>query len=253
MAMNPGADMPTPGPDPGDDERLPCGRLLSEVWDAGESGTEDPHMASCPHCGEALRQLTRLGEVVRAAGGTGSTDPDASTLADRVMDVVRLELRPGRPLPLGEPDEDLWVLEATAARTLRAAADALPGVRAGSCRIAPAGTGRQDGPGRGPVSVRLEVVTPWTADLQALADEIRRRVHAAADLALGMPVAAIDVTITDITDITGIAGVDDSTYSTGIDGIDKIHEIHGSAATDAPPAPATGDRGRTEDAGEEES
>lgn len=245
MAMNPGADTPARGPDPGDDERLPCGRMLSEVWDAGESGTGDPHTASCPHCGEALRRLARLGEVVRAAGAAGSTDLDASTLADRVMDVVRLELRPGRPLPLGEADEDLWVLEATAARTLRAAADAVPGVRAGSCRIAPAGAGGPAGPGRGPrrgpVVVRLEVVTPWTADLQALADEIRRRVQAAADLALGMPVAAVDVTITDIADIT-----DDAADLTG------TADITGTAGTDPPPAPAPGVRGRTQDAGEEQ-
>jgi uncharacterized alkaline shock family protein YloU len=124
------------------------------------------------------------------------------------MDVVRLELRPGRPLPLGGPEEDLWVMEAMAAKALRRAAETVPGVRAGSCRVDPAGQdraretarGAASGAGRGPVRVRLEVVAPLAAELPALADEVRRRVRAAADIALGVPVAAVDVTITDLVD-----------------------------------------------------
>ncbi|MET9354044.1 hypothetical protein ABZY14_13770 [Streptomyces sp. NPDC006617] len=136
MAMNSGAD------EHAEDERLACGRLLSEVWEAGEGGADDPHLRVCAHCSAAVRQLDLLGAAVRGASGDGrEPEWDAGALTERVMDVVRLELRPGRPLPLGEREEDLWVREAMAAKALRAAAETVPGVRAGSCRIRPAESG----------------------------------------------------------------------------------------------------------------
>ncbi|MER7804104.1 Asp23/Gls24 family envelope stress response protein [Streptomyces parvulus] len=206
MAMNTGAELPGPGTGPGgahdgDDERLACGRLLSAVWDAREDGADDLHLRDCPHCSAAVRQLDLLGDAVRAAGGGREPSWDAGALTERVMDVVRLELRPGPPLPLGEREEDLWVREAMAARALRAAAETVPGVRAGSCRIRPAESGA--GPSRGPVRVRLEVVVPLTAGLRDLAEEVRRRVRGAADEALGLPVDHVDVHITDVTDPAG--------------------------------------------------
>ncbi|WND34188.1 Asp23/Gls24 family envelope stress response protein [Streptomyces sp. BB1-1-1] len=208
MAMNTGAELPGPGAGPGgadgtadglpDDERLACGRLLSEVWETREEGADDPHPRACPHCAAAVRQLDLLGAAVREAGSGREPEWDAGALTERVMDVVRLELRPGPPLPLGEWEEDLWVREAMAAKTLRAAAETVPGVRAGSCRIRPAEAGGV--PARGPVRVRLEVVVPIAPGLPDLAEEIRRRVRGAADEALGLPVADVDVHITDVTD-----------------------------------------------------
>ncbi|WP_217244925.1 Asp23/Gls24 family envelope stress response protein [Streptomyces sp. AC602_WCS936] len=209
MAMNTGAELPGSGAGPGgadgnaadDDERLACGRLLSEVWESREDGSEDPHLSACPHCAAAVRQLDLLGAAVREAS-RGEREPewDAGALTERVMDVVRLELRPGRPLPLGEREEDLWVREAMAAKALRAAAETVPGVRAGSCRVRPGERG--GAPTRGPVRVRLEVVVPLVPGLHELAEEIRRRVRGAADDALGLPVEHVDVHITDVVDTT---------------------------------------------------
>ncbi|CAL9632975.1 Asp23/Gls24 family envelope stress response protein [Streptomyces sp. enrichment culture] len=213
MAMNSGAELPGSGTGPGsggagvpaEDERLACGRMLSEVWEAWEDGADDPardpHLRACPHCSAAVRQLDLLGAAVREAGGGREPEWDAEALTERVMDVVRLELRPGRPLPLGEREEDLWVREAMAAKALRAAAETVPGVRAGSCRIRPAESGGS--PSRGPVRVRLEVVAPLTPRLRDLAEEVRRRVRGAADDALGLPVDHVDVHITDVTDPAG--------------------------------------------------
>ncbi|MGW4574000.1 Asp23/Gls24 family envelope stress response protein [Streptomyces tendae] len=219
MAMNSGAELPGAGTGPGsggadehaEDERLACGRLLSEVWEAGERGADDPHLRACPHCSAAVRQLDLLGAAVRGAGGGGTPEWDAGALTERVMDVVRLELRPGRPLPLGEREEDLWVREAMAAKALRAAAETVPGVRAGSCRIRPAESGGS--PSRGPVRVRLEVVVPLTPGLRDLAEEVRRRVRGAADEALGLPVDHVDVHITDVAEPAGAdpAGTDPGT------------------------------------------
>ncbi|MFG3131063.1 Asp23/Gls24 family envelope stress response protein [Streptomyces tendae] len=212
MAMNSGAELPGAGTGPGsggadehaEDERLACGRLLSEVWEAGEGGADDrPHLRACPHCSAAVRQLDLLGAAVRGAADGGGREPewDAGALTERVMDVVRLELRPGRPLPLGEREEDLWVREAMAAKALRAAAETVPGVRAGSCRIRPAESGGS--PSRGPVRVRLEVVVPLTPGLRDLAEEVRRRVRGAAEDALGLPVDHVDVHITDVAEPAG--------------------------------------------------
>ncbi|MFJ4629243.1 MULTISPECIES: Asp23/Gls24 family envelope stress response protein [unclassified Streptomyces] len=177
-----------------DDELLPCGRLLSRTWDDWERGVDDPHLHSCPYCGQAVRGLDDLESVVR--GLQEETDTTASAydtepLTRRIMDVVRLELRPGRPLPLGEPAEDLWIMEAVAARALRAAAESVPGVRAGSCRL-------RDGAEPGTVEVRLDIHAPADAPLPDLAAQVRERVWEAADRELGMGVTAVDIRVTDL-------------------------------------------------------
>lgn len=210
MALNeehgPMTDEPTTD---GPDERLPCGRALWDVWERAESGGRDPHAEACPHCTEALRTLWRLEDVVSAAReGDREGDPreyesDASALVGRVMDVVRLELRPGRTLPLGEAAEDLWIVEAAAARTVRAAAESLPGVRAGSCRIealAQEGAAPASRWPRGPVHIRAEVAVALTWNLQEVAERVRRAILEAVDAELGMRVAAVDVTVADILD-----------------------------------------------------
>ncbi|MFG2282317.1 Asp23/Gls24 family envelope stress response protein [Streptomyces asoensis] len=193
-----------------DDELLPCGRLLSRVWEDWERQADGTHLRSCPHCRQAVAGLDRLECVVR--GLDEETVPpspqDTESLTRRIMDVVRLELRPGRPVPLGEPAEDLWIMEAVAARTLRAAAETVPGVRAGSCRLlapdpdgptaAPtAADGSPEGAGA-VVGVRLDIHAPAGAPLLPLTERVRKRVREAADRELGMPLAAVDIRVTDL-------------------------------------------------------
>ncbi|MEV8566512.1 Asp23/Gls24 family envelope stress response protein [Streptomyces sp. NPDC051322] len=191
----------SPPPDDSDDEELPCGRLLSQVWSAWEDGATDTHQRTCLHCGEARRDLEELQTTVRQLRDDAdrSSGFDAAALVQRVMGVVRLELRPGRPLPLGEPGDNMWIMESVAARTLRAAAEQVPGVRAGSCRITPdvtAATGR--------VTVRLGIYAPLSApDLRELADRVRRAVQQAADQRLSMDIAGIDVHISDLVETPG--------------------------------------------------
>ncbi|MEV6719444.1 Asp23/Gls24 family envelope stress response protein [Streptomyces xanthochromogenes] len=190
----------TPPPHDPDDERLPCGRLLSQVWSDWEGGAVDPHQADCPDCTSAVAELEKLGTAVRQLRDCteDASGYDTSSLTERVMDVVRLELRPGHPLPLGAPDEDMWVMESAAARVLRAAAERVPGVRSGSCRITP----EPDQPGR--VAISLHIVAPMTAPgLPALAEEVRRSVGEAADHRLGLEITGIDVHIVGIADEPG--------------------------------------------------
>ncbi|MGR8012092.1 Asp23/Gls24 family envelope stress response protein [Streptomyces hypolithicus] len=179
-----------PADDPTDDELLPCGRSLADVWDARLA---EDHRADCPHCAAALEELRVLDDFVsRACGSETEAGPaDAEALTARVMDIVRLELRPGRSLPLGEPDEDSWVFESAAARALRAASDALPGVRTGSCRIAPDGQTTR---------VEIEVAVAWSWKVPEVSEAVRTRVAAAAKEALGMAVHSVDVRVIDILD-----------------------------------------------------
>ncbi|MEU5797468.1 Asp23/Gls24 family envelope stress response protein [Streptomyces sp. NPDC047813] len=199
-------DSPPPG---SDDEQLPCGRFLSQVWSDWENGATDEHQRACRHCGHAVGELEDLERAVRRlrtdpdeAGGPSGFD--AAALTRRVMDVVRLELRPGRPLPLGDPDEDMWITESVAARTLRAAADRVPGVRAGSCRIIP-----RDPSGTSQVDVNLDIQAPLSGpELPELADRVRRQVQEAADQHLGLDVVRVDIRVTDLRDAPGPASME---------------------------------------------
>ncbi|KAA0942240.1 Asp23/Gls24 family envelope stress response protein [Streptomyces apricus] len=188
-----------------DDERLPCGRLLSQVWDDWERGpadTADPHLRTCPHCRRSVRGLDELESAVRDLRDetTDTSAYDTTSLTQRVMDVVRLELRPGRPLSLGEPAEDLWIMESVAARTLRAAAESVSGVRAGSCRLLPLDI--SDGTGGPVVEVSLALHAPARVPLPELADQVRGRVREAADRELGLAIGAVDIRVTDLIDTT---------------------------------------------------
>ncbi|WP_326599339.1 hypothetical protein [Streptomyces sp. NBC_01803] len=192
MALNEPSDEPVDG------EPLPCGRSLMEVWELWDEGLAgaDPHIRSCPHCSAALEELRLLGDVVQQTRTAEPAEPETHAVTARVMDIVRLELRPGRTLPLGEPDEDTWVVEAAAARVCRAAAESVPGVRAGSCRVAPPAEGAR----RGPVRVRLEVVVDLSWTVPGLADAVRGRVAAAAWEDIGLEVGAIDIVVVDMID-----------------------------------------------------
>lgn len=197
--MNAHTDPPYRAFDDDGDELLPCGRLLSRTWDAWERRSEEAHLSSCPHCREAVSGLDELESAARRLHreSAESSAHDAESLTRRVMDVVRLELRPGRPLPLGEPAEDLWIMEAVAARAVRAAAETVPGVRAGSCRLLSAGAD-------GAVGVRLDIHAQAGEPLPDLAARVRERVWEAADRELGMVVAVVDIRVTDV--VPGPAG-----------------------------------------------
>jgi hypothetical protein len=185
-----------------EDERLACGRLLTEVWEAWDTGrsADDPHFADCPFCSAALADLSGLGDAVRRTCAQEPGTPDVTAITARVMDLVRLELRPGRPLPLGEPGEDHWMVEAAVARMLRAAVDRLPGVRAGSCRIVPV----EPTDPAGELHARVEVAASLGLPLPDLADDVRARIAEVADRDIGIRLATTDVFVVDLLDTLGI-------------------------------------------------
>ncbi|MFF0275547.1 Asp23/Gls24 family envelope stress response protein [Streptomyces sp. NPDC004330] len=187
------AHVTPPADDLGDeDTRLPCGQLISEVWDRWERQEHDAHQAACEHCRHEVEDLQRLESAVQGLREeTEPTGADVTALTRRVMDVVRLELRPGRPLPLGEPEENLSIMEAVAARTLREAAETVPGVHAGSCRL-------ELTPHAPEIAVRIEVHAPADGILPEIAERIRSAVRTAATAELGMSVSPVNVLISDL-------------------------------------------------------
>ncbi|MFD7511346.1 hypothetical protein ACFV5N_18700, partial [Streptomyces sp. NPDC059853] len=161
------------------------------------------HPPECPHCAAALAELHALEDFVTRSRAREAAAPPRELSVSTVMDIVRMELRPGRTLPLGEPDEDAWIVEAAAAKVFRTAVDALPEVTAGSCRIAPVGAGGHGAPERGPVRVRIEVVAAMTWTVPRLAEAVRDAVARAADERLGLEVLAVDVVVMDLVEPAG--------------------------------------------------
>ncbi|KOV58073.1 hypothetical protein [Streptomyces sp. MMG1121] len=173
------------------DEVLPCGRLLSRVWEQARDTppATDPHIVSCAHCREAVEELAPVNTAARALRAEGTAGLHA--LAHRVMTVVRAELRPGRPLPLADPDTDLRIAEHTAAKVLRQAADTVPGARAASCRLAPEGEGTD-------VRVTMTLAAALDRPLPDRVRQVRRSVLHSAGQDLGLAVTAVDITVIDV-------------------------------------------------------
>ncbi|UGQ11544.1 hypothetical protein LO772_33000 [Yinghuangia sp. ASG 101] len=223
-----------PGDDDADDEMLPCGASLADIWD---SGRPVPGHGDCPHCRGAVADVDALHDLVAQAvapdpegtGGAGGLAGHADFSA-RVMDVVRTELRPGPLVPLTAPEDDHprvrdgeadgrtsedagfggmadgdWISEAAAARVLRAAAECERGVSAGSCRIRPLAA-PDDRPvrtarlPREPLRVRIEIAVDSAAHLSDTAERVRGRVARAADRDIGLDVTAVDVAVVALRD-----------------------------------------------------
>lgn len=170
-------------------ELLPCGRPLGRAWQLARdaAGASDPHSIRCPYCREAIEGLTALDRATRAL--RAEEQPDGHSLATRVINAVRSEVRLGALLLLDDPAHDLRIAESAAAKVLRRAADTVPGVRAASCRMAAAKDGH---------AVHVVVITvAATLDqpLRGRAEAIRQAVLHAAEHVLGLAVTTVDVEV----------------------------------------------------------
>ncbi|SEG94007.1 hypothetical protein SAMN05216223_12911 [Actinacidiphila yanglinensis] len=183
----PGAAQPDPARLVGD-ERLPCGHLVSQAWEDARTGRADPHLANCPHCRQAVEGLAALDRATRTLR---AYLPSARSVADHVIRAVRAEARLGWMVPLDDPERDLRVAETTAARVLRRAADRIPGVRAASCRLAPA----DDATG---VTVAMTLAMTLDQSLPGRAGQVRRAVADAAQRELGLAVSGIDLNVASV-------------------------------------------------------
>ncbi|MFD9271649.1 hypothetical protein ACFWB1_38295 [Streptomyces goshikiensis] len=173
------------------DEVLSCGRLLSRVWEQTQDAAPaaDPHMASCPHCGEAAEGLATVNEASRALRAQDL--PGLQALAERVMDLVRAETRLGRLLPLADPDRDLRLAENAAAKVLRRAADTVDGTRVATCRLTPSDDGAD-------VRVTMTLDAALDHPLPDRVQQVRRSVLLSAVQDLGLAVTAVDIAVVDV-------------------------------------------------------
>ncbi|MGW1588256.1 hypothetical protein [Streptomyces sp. NPDC002386] len=173
------------------DEALPCGRLLSRVWERTRdaSPAADPHTLSCPHCREAAEGLAAVDAASRGLRFEDTPGPRA--LTDRVMNIVRAEVRLGRLLPLADPDRELRIAESAAAKVLRRAADTVPGARAATCRLALVGEGAD-------VRVTMTLAAALDRPLPDRVRQVRRSVLHSAGQDLGLAVTAVDIAVIDV-------------------------------------------------------
>lgn len=170
------------------DELLPCGRRLSRAREQARDAdtTPDPHAAHCPHCRQAVEGLAALDQATRAL--RAMERPSGHSLADRIINDVRAEVRIGVMLPLDDSALDLQIAESAAAKVLRRAADAVPGARAASCRLTPTGTTTA-------VHVAMTLASAPDQPLPDKAAQVRRAVLYAADQELGLAITDVDLEI----------------------------------------------------------
>ncbi len=182
------------------DRRLPCGRNPLEVWDDAAADRLDAHQQTCRYCQGVAAEYQALAKPIREWRAEAIEAPPA--LLSRVMATVRAGLTARTYLPLVSPHGPARLDTATAAATLRWAADQVDGVRARSCHIDPVDltppARPADRAAPAVVAVRLSIAAPIGVDLPELADQVRRLIAETTTKLLGLAVTTIDIDIVDV-------------------------------------------------------
>jgi hypothetical protein len=139
---------------------------------------------------------------------------------DRLTRTVREQVALGRLLPLGGPDDAVWITEEAAVGVLRHSCAALPGVRLGEVEVdlVPAEGPTAAVPGAAPMGalphgpVRIGAGFEAGADepLPVAADRLRSALWESARNALGLDVWAVDLRVTGLLEDDGAAGPADA-------------------------------------------
>ncbi|MFH9422474.1 hypothetical protein [Streptomyces sp. NPDC017529] len=128
---------------------------------------------------------------------------------DQLVTAVRQQLGLGRLLPLGSPADGSWIAERAAAGVLRAAGDALPGLRVGTLRLSLEDAGAAPEPAvpappsalpPGPLRIDAEFAATPVRPVPATAELLRDALLACAADRLGLEVSAVDLRATDLLD-----------------------------------------------------
>ncbi|MEU8823996.1 nucleopolyhedrovirus P10 family protein [Streptomyces sp. NPDC048636] len=132
-----------------------------------------------------------------------------AVVTGQLAHAVRQQLRLGRLLPLGGPEDGTWLTEQAAEEVLRRAAATVPGVRLDKLRIGPAdpdamGSSAVPAPPSAlpPVPLRIGVECRATVDepLPVAADRLRNALLEAVTDRLGLAVDAVDLRVTEVLD-----------------------------------------------------
>ncbi|MEU2794410.1 hypothetical protein [Streptomyces sp. NPDC007100] len=167
---------------------------------------------------------------------------------DQLVTAVRQQLGLGRLLPLGSAADGAWIAERAAAGALRAAGDALPGLRVGTVRLSLEDAGAAPEPAvpappsalpPGPLRIGAEFAATPVRPVPATAELLRDALLACAADRLGLEVSAVDLRATDLLDEDGEGGGPrDGGGGTGADGSGGAQEAFGATADDAGPLEA---------------
>ncbi|MEV7663848.1 Asp23/Gls24 family envelope stress response protein [Paenarthrobacter sp. NPDC089316] len=188
--------MKTPG------DALECGHSLAELSAYLDTGyIADPaHLEACPECQAGLASLRRLSELGNellasdlADAGTGNDDWMQS-----ILDNLRLELRPGRSIPLrsADPKDALWETEGSVSALIRSVADSLPGTAAGKCRL----NGDLTEPGAA-ITVEVEIAVIYGHSIEERAAALRNALSEMLAVQTELNIQAIDITVTDVLEL----------------------------------------------------
>jgi len=198
---------------PDSDSRfLPCGRDSIDVWDDAAADRLNPHELTCRYCQAVAAECHRQAAALVAWRSQPAEPP--ATLVERVMAIVRVELRRRTALALPAGHGPASLDEAAASAALRFAADQVPAARVRSCRIRPRAPDPHEAPSplgedrkaRTMVDIEVTMVVPAahpvavTDSLPAVAASVRQVMSAVATELLGLAVGHLDIAIVDLID-----------------------------------------------------
>lgn len=134
---------------------------------------------------------------------------------DGLARTVREQVALGRLLPLGGPGDAAWITESAVAAALRRTADAVPGVRLGSVSLALDEAAEHFAAGGGaapvgalpygPILLSAEFAAGLEEPLPRSAERLRAALWSAARDRLGVPVHAVDLSVTGLLEAEPLA------------------------------------------------
>ncbi|HEY5832444.1 nucleopolyhedrovirus P10 family protein [Streptomyces sp.] len=127
---------------------------------------------------------------------------------DRLTRTVREQVALGRLLPLGGPDDAVWITEKAVVCVMRRTCAALPGIRLGAVGVALADGVSATVPAAAPVGALPHLPVRIDAGFEAVPDEplplaahrVRDALWTAAQDLLGLRVTAVDLRVTGLLD-----------------------------------------------------
>ncbi|MFG6446507.1 Asp23/Gls24 family envelope stress response protein [Microbacterium sp. P07] len=178
---------------------LDCGKTVDDLSDylAADRQPYDADIETCPECLNALDALERVSALSRSLIERDARElpPPPSTWFDRIMDVVRSEMRAGRSLPVQHPDPrvEVTITEGAVRALVRAVGDAIPGLYVG--RVDIVGDAEV---ADAPVEVSLTATIAWDRSVVESAALLRSAVYEALAQHTDLNVAAVNVTVEDV-------------------------------------------------------
>jgi len=188
---------------------LECGKTVDELSDYLAAGRlpYDPDIETCPECLNALDALERVGTLSRSLLEREARElpPPPANWFDRIMDVVRSEMRVGRSLPVQHPDPrvQITITEGAVRALVRSVGDEIDGLYIG--RVDIDGDAEVTG---APVEVNITGTIRWDQSVLDATALLRSAVYEALAQHTDLNVVAVNVTIEDVHDFAN--GEDES-------------------------------------------